>query len=103
MEKFAVSRSTILPLPSSPHCAPSTARFIFALRFYSTLSMITLDGSSLTIEQLLKIADEREPVALSDLARDRVRASRAVVERRAHSDEPAYGINTGFGSFADVK
>ena len=25
-----VSRSTILPLPSSPHCAPSTARF-FAL------------------------------------------------------------------------
>ena len=65
--------------------------------------MITLDGSSLTIEQLLKIADEREAVALSDAARDRVRASRAVVERRAHSDEPAYGINTGFGSFADVK
>jgi histidine ammonia-lyase len=65
--------------------------------------MITLDGSSLTIEQLLKIADDGEPVALSDDARDRVRASRAVVERRAHSDEPAYGINTGFGSFADVK
>src|SRR5258708_22150300 len=65
--------------------------------------MIILDGPSLTIEQLLKIADEYEPVALSDAARDRVRASRAVVERRAQADEPAYGINTGFGSFADVK
>jgi histidine ammonia-lyase len=26
-----------------------------------------------------------------------------VVDRRARGDEPAYGINTGFGSFADVK
>ena len=65
--------------------------------------MITLDGSSLTIEQLLAIADRGEPVALSDTARARVRAARAVVERRAQGDEPAYGINTGFGSFADVK
>src|SRR5437899_5788927 len=65
--------------------------------------MIQLDGSSLTIEQLLTIADDREPVALAPDARERVLASRAVVERRARSDEPAYGINTGFGSFADVK
>jgi histidine ammonia-lyase len=65
--------------------------------------MIVLDGASLTIEQLLAIADRREAVALADAARDRVRASRAVVERRARGVEPAYGINTGFGSFADVK
>ena len=65
--------------------------------------MILLDGSSLTIERLLAIADRAEPVALDAAARDRVRAARAVVERRARGDEPAYGINTGFGSFADVK
>src|SRR6188472_597096 len=65
--------------------------------------MILLDGSTLTIEQLLAVADRGEPVALTDAARDRVRASRAVVERRARGDEPAYGINTGFGSFAEVK
>jgi histidine ammonia-lyase len=65
--------------------------------------MILLDGSSLTLEQLLAIADHGELVALAPHARDRVRASRAVVDRRARSDEPAYGINTGFGSFADVK
>jgi histidine ammonia-lyase len=65
--------------------------------------MILLDGSSLTIEQLLAIADRGEAVALSDRARQRVGASRAVVDRRARGDEPAYGINTGFGSFAEVK
>jgi histidine ammonia-lyase len=65
--------------------------------------MVALDGSTLTLEQLLAIADGAEPVALADAARDRVRASRAVVDRRARADEPAYGINTGFGSFAEVK
>src|SRR5881296_2332410 len=66
------------------------------------MTMIELDGASLTIEQLLEIADRGEHVALSDAARARVRASRAVVDRVARSDQPAYGINTGFGSFADV-
>ena len=65
--------------------------------------MIELDGSSLTIDQLLAIADDYETVALAAAARERVQASRAVVERRAGGDEPAYGINTGFGSFAEVK
>src|ERR1044071_1368948 len=65
--------------------------------------MIFLDGSSLTLEQLLAIADDHEPIDLTVAARDRVRAARGVVERRARGDEPAYGINTGFGSFAEVK
>src|SRR5438270_7288325 len=65
--------------------------------------MILLDGSSLSLEQLLNIADGAERVGLTPEARTRVRASREVVERRARGDEPAYGINTGFGSFADVK
>src|SRR3954464_14354290 len=65
--------------------------------------MVFLDGSSLTLEQLLAIADRGETVSLADAARERVRASRAVVDRRARGDEPAYGINTGFGSFAEVK
>jgi histidine ammonia-lyase len=65
--------------------------------------MIQLDGSSLTLEALLAIVDGREPVALAPAARARVRASREVVDRRAHGDEPVYGINTGFGSFAEVK
>src|SRR5919197_642242 len=65
--------------------------------------MVLLDGSSLSLEQLLNIADRAEPVGLTPEARERVRASREVVEQRARGDEPAYGINTGFGSFADIK
>ena len=64
--------------------------------------MVLLDGASLTLEQLLSIADHGEMVALAGAARERVRASRAVVDRRARGDQPAYGINTGFGSFAEV-
>ena len=65
--------------------------------------MIVLDGASLTLDALLTIADRGDEVALAPEALDRVRASRAVVERKAESDEPAYGINTGVGSLADVR
>ncbi|HEV3062521.1 MAG TPA: histidine ammonia-lyase [Vicinamibacterales bacterium] len=65
--------------------------------------MIELDGASLTLEQLLAIADRGEVVRIASPARERVQAARAIVERRARGDEPAYGINTGFGSFAEVK
>ena len=34
-QKCGVSMSTILPLPSSPHCAPSTAMFVFDIGLYS--------------------------------------------------------------------
>jgi histidine ammonia-lyase len=65
--------------------------------------MILLDGSSLTLDELLAIADRGERVGLAPAAATRVRAARAVVDRKAHGDEPVYGINTGFGSFAEVK
>src|SRR5437867_12077680 len=65
--------------------------------------MILLDGHSLTLEQLLAIADRDEPVALTDDAGPRAAASRAVVCARSRGDAPAYGINTRFGSFADVR
>ena len=65
--------------------------------------MIELDGSSLTLDQLVGIAHDDEHVGLSSAARERVRAARIVVEDFARRDEPTYGINTGFGNFADVK
>src|SRR3954471_16079304 len=101
MSKRGVSRSTILPFPSSPHCAPSTARFIVGLRFYP--QMVILTGESLTIDALIAIADRRETVDVSAAAAARVRAARDVVDRYAAGDAPVYGINTGFGSFAEVK
>jgi histidine ammonia-lyase len=65
--------------------------------------MIELDGSSLTLDHLVAIACDDEKVGLSNASRERVRAARAVVDEFAHRDEPTYGINTGFGNFAEVK
>jgi len=65
--------------------------------------MIDLDGSSLTLDHLVAIACDGEPVGLTDAARQRVRAARAVVDTFARRDEPTYGINTGFGNFAQVR
>jgi histidine ammonia-lyase len=65
--------------------------------------MIHLDGRSLSLEQLLDIADGAVPVALSAGARTRVAAARAVVDRVAAGGVAVYGINTGFGSFAEVR
>jgi histidine ammonia-lyase len=65
--------------------------------------VIELDGSSLTLDHLVAIAHDDETVGLATAARQRVRAARAVVETFAHRDAPTYGINTGFGNFAEVK
>jgi histidine ammonia-lyase len=59
-----------------------------------------LTGDDLTIDDVWAVAVEGAPVALSDVARERMRAAREVVERAAHgSREHTYGINTGFGRF----
>ncbi len=65
--------------------------------------MILLDGSSLSLSQIVDVADRGAPVGLAPDAIARVRASRAVVDAKARGDAPVYGINTGFGSFAEVK
>jgi histidine ammonia-lyase len=65
-------------------------------------TMVALDGSSLTLEALGRIAYDNEPVQLKASAAARVRASRAVVDKFAAAGTPVYGINTGFGALADV-
>jgi histidine ammonia-lyase len=65
--------------------------------------MVQLTGSSLTIEELVAIADRGEAVDLAPEAAARVAAARHVVEAQARGDAPVYGVNTGFGSFAEVK
>jgi histidine ammonia-lyase len=59
-----------------------------------------LSGERLTVGDVWRVAVEREPVALADEARQRMRAARELVEQAAHgSREHTYGINTGFGRF----
>jgi histidine ammonia-lyase len=65
--------------------------------------MIALDGNSLTLDDLVAIAVDGAAVSLTPDARARVNAARHVVETFARGEQPAYGINTGFGSFAEVR
>ena len=64
--------------------------------------MVQLDGGSLTLEQLVAIADHGEPVALAPEAAARVDAARRIVDARSAGDAPVYGVNTGFGALAET-
>jgi histidine ammonia-lyase len=65
--------------------------------------MVQLDGNSLTLDDLGAIAYDQAAVALTGDARARVNAARTVVDSFARGDQPVYGINTGFGNFAEVR
>jgi histidine ammonia-lyase len=64
------------------------------------LSAIELTGEGIEPADLIAIAREDATVSLGDVARDAMAESAGIVERLAASDEPAYGISTGFGSLA---
>jgi len=61
------------------------------------MTMVQIDGQTLTLEQVRAIALDGATVELHSEARVRVARARALVERRAEGGEAHYGINTGFG------
>jgi histidine ammonia-lyase len=64
---------------------------------------ILLDGEHFTIDDVVAVARHARPVALADAARPRIDASRAWVDQLLARGAPTvYGINTGFGVFANV-
>jgi histidine ammonia-lyase len=62
-----------------------------------------IDGEHLTLEQLYAAVFERAEVELSAGARERMNASRTVIERLIDSNTAVYGVNTGFGKMASVR
>ncbi len=63
--------------------------------------MITLTGNTLTIEEVVAVARHGEAVQLSSDARQRIESAHHWVQHIVHAGKPVYGINTGFGIFAD--
>ncbi len=63
---------------------------------------LLLDGSRLTLDDLADVAARRVRVVLSPSARRAIATARRTVERVLASGERVYGVNTGFGLFADV-
>jgi histidine ammonia-lyase len=62
-----------------------------------------LTGETLTQDDVVAVARHYEAVTLSDTARGAMQRSADVVAAIAESDEPAYGVSTGFGSLAAVR
>jgi histidine ammonia-lyase len=63
---------------------------------------VVLDGTSLTIEKLVRIAREAEPVELDPAGLDRIRRCRAMLEDKLEKREVMYGTNTGIGEFSEI-
>lgn len=64
---------------------------------------VLIDGDTLELEEILQVARGDARVELAPEALARVEASRGLVEKVAAGDAPAYGINTGFGTLAEVR
>ena len=62
---------------------------------------ITLDGTNLTIENLVRIARFGEQVELDPVALQRIQACRAMLEEKLAAREIMYGTNTGIGEFSE--
>lgn len=65
--------------------------------------MIMIDGHSLTINEVVNVARHYEPIALSIEAKLAILSSNERLMRIWNGDLPVYGINTGFGIFADKR
>ena len=64
---------------------------------------ILLGDPTLPLSALVELSRAGTRIGLSDDSKQRVRASRAVVERAVASGATMYGINTGFGKLAGVR
>jgi histidine ammonia-lyase len=85
-------------------------RFFIILQHMSTFVAETasgtgvtlLDGHSLTIEDVARIARRRDKIGLSEEAAARIEKCRELLERKIRAREIMYGVNTGIGELSEV-
>ena len=66
-------------------------------------SAVVLDGSPLSVADVVAVARHRVPVRMAPRAAERMAPARAVVERIVAEGASVYGVTTGFGALAAVK
>lgn len=64
---------------------------------------VQIDGESLTIEDVVRVAQENARVVLLEETKKRVKHSREVLEKLVRENQVIYGVNTGFGALSNVK
>ncbi len=63
---------------------------------------IILDGHNLTIDKVVQVARQDEPVELHPEAKKRIEKCRALLEDKIQKREIMYGVNTGIGELSEV-
>lgn len=63
--------------------------------------MVNINGSPLSAEQVNGVSKGKQ-VGLCPEAKEKMNASRAVIDRIIAERKPVYGVNTGFGRLSDV-
>ena len=63
---------------------------------------LQLDGDSLTIADVVAVADDARPVALAPAARARLVERRKYVDDIVRRHDAVYGVTTGFGKLSDI-
>ncbi len=63
--------------------------------------MVVLDGSPLSVADVVAVAREGAPVSVSDAARQRMQPAADLVARIDAASDVVYGVTTGFGALAD--
>lgn len=63
---------------------------------------VTIDGSSLTLEEVARVAREYKSVELDGDARTKMVKSRELIESILAEKKVVYGVNTGFGKLSNV-
>jgi histidine ammonia-lyase len=64
---------------------------------------VTVDGSSLTIEKLVKVARLNHRVELGRESISRIEKARSALERLAKEGKTIYGVTTGFGALSTTR
>ncbi|MDG6218660.1 MAG: aromatic amino acid ammonia-lyase [Candidatus Thermoplasmatota archaeon] len=63
---------------------------------------VTITGSNLTIEKVVRVARHHEKVKLDTNALARIETCREMLEKKIKAREIMYGVNTGIGEFSEV-
>ncbi len=64
--------------------------------------MIKINGSSLSIEDVIKVAREKELIEIASENKQLVDRSADIIQKYIRENKVVYGITTGFGNFANV-
>ncbi len=66
-------------------------------------SAVILDGSHLSLEQIVRVARDGAPAEIDPKALARTRRGRVALERLLREGGVIYGVNTGFGALSNFK